>query len=314
MTPAADRVPFAEERRARLARAERRAPVRCGRMPPTTSTPPRAAWRELAAGGGAYQSLDFARRLGGGVPRPARRRRSRATRPARRWRCCRCMLRRFGPLTVAGFVGDAWANYHMGLFRPGVAWRARRRRGAAARGGRCGRRRPVRVRAPAGAMGRPRQSACACCRAAAARTRLSPALCRASHAEWLDAHFSRATQKKLRKKARKLEALGAVAHCPRGERRRGARVTSTRCLAHKAAQARRARRARRIRLRARCATCCAGSSTATRRRWRCTRCVAGERVGGDVRRAARRRPAFRARRLLRRRARNRGGVARANGC
>jgi CelD/BcsL family acetyltransferase involved in cellulose biosynthesis len=55
--------------------------------------------------------------------------------------------------------------------------------------------------------------------------------------EWLDAHFSRATQKKQRKKARKLDAFGAVAHVRARSEAEAQRFLDA-LLAHKAEQAR----------------------------------------------------------------------------
>ncbi len=57
------------------------------------------------------------------------------------------------------------------------------------------------------------------------------------HRDWLDARFSRAAQKKLRKKARKLEALGALAHVRAEGGDEAARLLEA-FFAHKAAQAR----------------------------------------------------------------------------
>ena len=217
MTPAADRVAFVEARRAELARvAESRpfAQVECR----DDLDAVRSVIAELAGFGGAYQSFDFLApwakafraRLAVVVAR------NEAGRPVA---LLPLHVRRFGPLRVAAFAGDAWANFHLGLFRPGPVWRRRGRRGAAARGRRLRRRRPVCAVAPAGELGRPRQPA------SPARCRAQPQLGLRERAaglasEWLDAHFSRATQKKQRKKARKLEAYGAVRMCARRARPR----------------------------------------------------------------------------------------------
>jgi CelD/BcsL family acetyltransferase involved in cellulose biosynthesis len=60
---------------------------------------------------------------------------------------------------------------------------------------------------------------------------------RAPHAAWTEAHFSRATQKKMRKKIRKLEALGAVRY-RRAEAEAEAAAFLKAFLAHRADQAR----------------------------------------------------------------------------
>ena len=57
-----------------------------------------------------------------------------------------------------------------------------------------------------------------------------------SHADWLDAHFSRATQKKLRKKLKKLEVFGAVAHRRANDPAEAERFLGA-MFAHKAGQA-----------------------------------------------------------------------------
>jgi CelD/BcsL family acetyltransferase involved in cellulose biosynthesis len=145
-------------------------------------------------------------------------------------------LRRVGPLLVARFIGGSWANYHMGLFRPGLPWRlddVRAMLGEAARQRGidlyCFAHQPQRwedVDNPLALLpGKPSPNT-------AFATRLPPL-----HAAWLDAHFSRATQKKLRKKARKLEAFGEVAHRRAGSPEEVARFLDA-FFAHKAAQAR----------------------------------------------------------------------------
>ncbi len=117
----------------------------------------------------------------------------------------------FGPLTLAEFLGDAWANYRMGLFRPGVHWSAQ---DVAALLVTAARARQSKVDtflffsqpeiwndAPNPLAALPRQPSPSFARA----SRLP-----ASAQDWIDAHFSKATQKKLRKKAKKLEAIGPV--------------------------------------------------------------------------------------------------------
>jgi CelD/BcsL family acetyltransferase involved in cellulose biosynthesis len=119
-------------------------------------------------------------------------------------------VRRRGPLTVAALAGGSWANYHMGLFRPG-AWGAAEVKALLKAVGRAagidlfafsclppvwdGRENPL-ARLPGSAGPSP-----------AFATALG-----GDPAAWLDARVSKATQKKLRKKARKLEALGPVRH------------------------------------------------------------------------------------------------------
>ena len=80
------------------------------------------AWRELEPAGSGYQGLGFARAWADAFAATTRVviARDKAKRPIA---LLALHLRRFGPLTVADFVGGPWANYHMGLFRPGVAWR-----------------------------------------------------------------------------------------------------------------------------------------------------------------------------------------------
>ncbi len=168
------------------------------------------AWRELEPAGSAYQRLDFVvpwarafhAQLAVVLARDAAGKPT-ALLPLR--------IRRLGPLRIASFAGASWANYHMGLFRPGLEWRpgdvaALLRSSAQAAG--------VDLFAfshqPLGWQGRDNPFA-------SLRGRRSPNSAFASalpreHSVWFDAHFSRATQKKLRKKARKLEALGPVAH------------------------------------------------------------------------------------------------------
>ena len=195
----------------------------------------RAAWLELEPAGGAYQTLRFAQawraafgaRLALIVARDAAGV-AVALLPLR--------LRRVGPLTSAGFVGDSWANYHMGLFRPGLVWSED---DVAALLRAAGRAAGVdlfaffNVPAACGGGDNPLW---------ALPGRASPNAAFASaltgtHAEWLDAHFSRATQKKLRKKARKLEVFGEVAHVRATDERQAGRFLDA-LLAHKAAQAR----------------------------------------------------------------------------
>jgi CelD/BcsL family acetyltransferase involved in cellulose biosynthesis len=145
-------------------------------------------------------------------------------------------LKRLGPLTVARFAGDSWANYHMGLFRPGLRWsRDDLEALLSAAGAAAGiglyafSNQPARWEGVANPLG-PLFGGASPSSAFASSLAGGPA-------EWLDAHFSRATQKKLRKKARKLEALGPVRHTRAGSAAEAARFLDA-CFAHRAAQAR----------------------------------------------------------------------------
>jgi CelD/BcsL family acetyltransferase involved in cellulose biosynthesis len=170
----------------------------------------RQDWLELEPTAGGYQSLRFVAawaqafraRLCIAVARDAAGR-AVALLPLHR--------RRFGPLTAAGFAGGSWANYHMGLFRPGLDWSADdvsallRAAGEAA---------GIDLYAFINQPPRWEGAANPLAPLFGGRTP-SPAFASAlppAPSDWLDAHFSRATQKKLRKKARKLEALGPVRH------------------------------------------------------------------------------------------------------
>jgi len=125
-------------------------------------------------------------------------------------------LRR-GPIRWAAFLGGRLANFQMGLFRAGVEWTqadlVALLREAASRanpridaymlanqpfvwGG---------VRNPLASLGARPSPSCA----------YSSAL-PDSFPVWRDAHFSKATQKKLRKKARRLELIGPLAHLRAG--------------------------------------------------------------------------------------------------
>ena len=230
----------------------RRAPfasVACFADPTQT----RAASLELEAAGGAYQTLRFAEiwreafrarvaivvaRDDGGQPVAL----------------LALRLRRFGPLTVAGFVGDALANCHMGLFRAGRVWRADEVRALPAGGGRAAR---IDLFA---FFNQPARWAGADNPLRLLPSRASPTSAFAStlsgDAKNLDAHFSRATQKKLRKKARKLEAFGALAHQRARDAQEAARFLDALFLTSQPARA-----ARRTRSPANaCARCCAASS------------------------------------------------------
>ncbi len=140
-----------------------------------------------------------------------------------------------GPVTMARFAGDGWANYHFGQFRDPALWRARDVKAL--------------LRAAARTAGVDLYAFMHCppCWEGAINPLLalsgtpspSPALAtrlRATHAEWLDAHFSHATQKKLRKKLKKLEDFGAVAHRRAGDAGEAMRFLDA-MLVHKAGQA-----------------------------------------------------------------------------
>jgi CelD/BcsL family acetyltransferase involved in cellulose biosynthesis len=198
-------------------------------------TAAREAWRELAPAGGAYQSPAFAEAcaeaFGERVAIVVAR-----DETAKPVALLPLRLRRFGPLTVADFLGGAWANYHMGLFRPGLGWDAgdlaALLRSAGAEAG-------IDLFAfsnlPARWEGLDHPLALL-----PGAPSPSPAFASALprvHRDWLDARFSRAAQKKLRKKARKLEALGALAYVRAEDGDEAARILEA-FLAHKAAQAR----------------------------------------------------------------------------
>lgn len=125
---------------------------------------------------------------------------------------------RRGPLHIAAFLGGRLANFHMGLFRAGVDWT------------------PADVAAllrEAAALARPRIDAFtfanqpvvwggAANPLAGLAHQPSPSFAYASalpdsFALWRDAHFSKSTKKKLRKKAQRLEAFGPLAHRRAGD-------------------------------------------------------------------------------------------------
>jgi len=144
-------------------------------------------------------------------------------------------LRRLGPLTVARFAGESWANYHMGLFRPGVRWS---RDDLAALLGAAGRAAGVGLYA---FINQPARWDGVANPLAELFGGASPSAAFASSlggspAEWLDAHFSRATQKKQRKKVRKLEAFGPVRHVRATGADEAGRFLDA-CLAQRAARA-----------------------------------------------------------------------------
>ena len=195
----------------------------------------RADWLELEPTAGGYQSLRFtaawgqafAARLCVVVARDA---------AGRAVALLPLHLKRLGPLTVARFAGESWANYHMALFRPGLRWRRDDLAALlSAAGAAAGislfafSNQPARWEGADNPLGRLFGGVSP---SAAFATSLA-----GGPQEWLDAHFSRATQKKLRKKARKLEALGPVRHV-RAEGAAEAGRFLDACFAHRAAQAR----------------------------------------------------------------------------
>ena len=141
-------------------------------------------------------------------------------------------LARVGPLTAARFAGEAWANYQMGLFRPGAEWReADVRALLAAAGHEAGADFFAFTRQPARWEGTDNPLA-----PLFGGLSPSPAFATPLGADpqvWLDAHFSRATQKKLRKKLRKLDALGEVRFVRAAEAAEAARFLDA-LFAHKA--------------------------------------------------------------------------------
>ena len=191
-------------------------------------------WAELeAVGGGAYQSFAFARAWAATLGRRAAPMivvaRDGADQPVA---LLPLYSRRIGPLRVARFIGGAWANYQFGLFRPGSDWRADDVKAL--------------LKAAAGQANvdlfafsyQPLEWEGAVNPLALLPGRPSPEAAFATvlqgpHTDWMDAHFSRATQKKMRKKMRKLEAFGAVRH-RRANTKDEAAAFLTAFLAHRA--------------------------------------------------------------------------------
>src|SRR5579875_3849111 len=78
-------------------------------------------WRAMEPGAGAYQSFAFAsayRAAFGARLAPLVARDAAGEAVA----LLPLEIRRRGPLAVAALAGGGWANYHMGLFRPGRVW------------------------------------------------------------------------------------------------------------------------------------------------------------------------------------------------
>jgi CelD/BcsL family acetyltransferase involved in cellulose biosynthesis len=193
----------------------------------------REAWAELGAMAGAYQTFGFAEAcaatFGGRLAIVVAR--DEAGRPVA---LLPLQLSRFGPLTVAGFLGGSWANYRMGLFRG--AWGAddlaALLREAGARAGAdlfAFLSQPSRWEGLENPLARlPHAPAPSFAFASALP---------ACPVEWRDAHFSRAAQKKWRKKARKLEIFGPLAHVRAATPQEAGRFVEA-FLSHKAALAR----------------------------------------------------------------------------
>ena len=119
----------------------------------------------------------------------------------------------YGLLRFAAFLGGKDANYNMGLFRPGIAWPPGEIRALLAAAARLAVPRVdtfLFVNQPRDWQGTPNPIA-------AAPGRPSPAFAYKSALPgdftiWRDAHASREAQKKLRKKTKRLEAMGPLAH------------------------------------------------------------------------------------------------------
>jgi CelD/BcsL family acetyltransferase involved in cellulose biosynthesis len=198
----------------------------------------RAAWSEMeAVCAGAYQTLAFARAWAATLGRWATPMIVVARDPAGRPVALLPLYsRRLGPLKLARFIGGAWANYQFGLFRPGLDWRADDVQALLETAG---------VQAGVGLFAfsyQPLQWEGVVNPLALLPGRPSPdaafaTALRAPHAAWTEARFSRATQKKMRKKIRKLEALGAVRY-RRAEAEAEAAAFLKAFLAHRADQAR----------------------------------------------------------------------------
>jgi CelD/BcsL family acetyltransferase involved in cellulose biosynthesis len=118
-----------------------------------------------------------------------------------------------GPLRLAAFLGGKDANFNLGLFRPGAAWRSEDVAALLAAAARL-----ARPRVDAFLfVNQPREWQGAANPIAGAPRQPSPSFAYKSALPrdfdlWRDAHASREAQKKLRKKAKRLEALGPLAH------------------------------------------------------------------------------------------------------
>lgn len=144
-------------------------------------------------------------------------------------------VRRWGPLRIARFAGEHWTNYQIGAFRPGIGWTEQDARALLLSAGR---------QAGADLLAFTRQPE----RWEGVENPLSP-LFGAIHSSpafatslgrdpqaWVTAHFSHATQKKLRKKLRKLQDRGPVQHIRARDAEQAGRFLEA-MYAHRAAQA-----------------------------------------------------------------------------
>jgi CelD/BcsL family acetyltransferase involved in cellulose biosynthesis len=120
---------------------------------------------------------------------------------------------RKGPLRLAAFLGGKDANLNLGLFRPGLAW-SREEIAALFREAA----RLARPRVDAFLLvNQPRAWRGVANPIAVAASQPSPSFAYksalpADFSAWRDAHASKDAQKKLRKKAKRLEAMGALIH------------------------------------------------------------------------------------------------------
>ncbi len=118
-----------------------------------------------------------------------------------------------GPLRLAAFLGGKDANFCMGLFRPGLAWPPEEIAALLAAA--------ARIAAPRVdaflLVNQPREWQGRSNPLAGAPNQPSPSFAYksalpADFAIWLDAHASKDAQKKLRKKSKRLETMGALVH------------------------------------------------------------------------------------------------------
>ncbi len=118
-----------------------------------------------------------------------------------------------GPLRLAAFLGGKDANFNLGLFKPGIAWRSEDVEALLAAAAQA-----ARPRVDAFLfVNQPRQWQGAANPIAVAPSQPSPSFAYKSalprdFAIWRDAHASKQAQKKLRKKVKRLEAMGPLAH------------------------------------------------------------------------------------------------------
>jgi CelD/BcsL family acetyltransferase involved in cellulose biosynthesis len=118
-----------------------------------------------------------------------------------------------GPLRLAAFLGGKDANYNLGLFRPAAAWRKEDVAALLAAAAQL-----ARPRVDAFILvNQPREWQGAANPLATAPRQPSPSFAYKSalprdFAVWRDAHASKEAQKKLRKKAKRLEAMGPLVH------------------------------------------------------------------------------------------------------